>query len=117
MEPRLFSRGNDESPSTRIYLPTRFNGAATFQSRKQCHTWHSCTACIGFNGAATFQSRKLCLSVIVPPVYSRLQWSRDFSVAETVSAINRIKAGASVLQWSRDFSVAETVTRAAELRA
>ena len=68
------------------YPPCRFNGAATFQSRKYCSgrfrppSRRSC-----FNGAATFQSRKLTLT--------RFAGNPDF--------------GATVLQWGRNLPVAE----------
>ena len=39
-------------------LPSRFNGAATFQSRKCSPSMLDADTDAGFNGAATFQSRK-----------------------------------------------------------
>ncbi len=39
---------------------------------------------------------------------AELQWSRDLSIAETISASCSIWSGVR-LQWSRDLSIAETV--------
>ena len=40
-----------------------------------------------------------------------LQWSRDFSVAETRNRLGVVAVLGSLLQWSRDFSVAETAAQ------
>ena len=65
MGPQPSSRGNKygQLPNrVRYAVPSSFNGAATFQSRKcpEC-PWHSrlpAPSTLRFNGAATFQSRK-----------------------------------------------------------
>ena len=62
---------------------------------------------VRFNGAATFQSRRPEWPSFADFLNVMLQWSRDLSVAETAL----IGAGLSpgfLLQWSRDLSVAET---------
>ena len=60
MGPRPFSRGNSLNESRAVPARKRFNGAATFQSRK--HKGRSTRRCVAF----------------------RLQWGRDLSVAETI---------------------------------
>ena len=42
----------------RMSVCSRFNGAATFRSRKACSYLTTCHSWRGFNGAATFRSRK-----------------------------------------------------------
>ena len=60
-----------------------------------------------FNGAATFQSRKQVKGVDPLLHAPQLQWGRDLSVAETwnleTGEYEQVK-----LQWGRDLSVAET---------
>ena len=136
MGPRPFSRGN-ENPGTqggqtsrrfngaatfqsrkrhrigrRPDQTSRFNGAATFQSRKRGGIPGAAKARSSFNGAATFQSRKRgwVLSQAAPVVV--LQWGRDLSVAETRAGVRR-GLGPGALQWGRDLSVAETDLRSA----
>ena len=60
----------------------RFNGAATFRSRKAPQRSGEARRRAGFNGAATFRSRK------------GGAWGRNFARRE-------------LLQWGRDLSVAE----------
>ncbi len=83
MGPRLFSRGNCHSGTHRRFPDTRFNGAATLQSRKWSlgKVLRSYTdEC--FNGAATLQSRKWPPREGAPSKAGKLQWGRDSSVAE-----------------------------------
>ena len=61
----------------------RFNGAATFRSRKDGRANPARFRCRhGFNGAATFRSRKGGGRACQRNRRGRLQWGRDLSVAE-----------------------------------
>ena len=137
MGPRPFSRGN----LSEIGLPRRrtkgFNGAATFQSRKQSSSaiasregamlqWGRdlsvaetrsgpgllATRARGFNGAATFQSRKRKLGAS-----AGASEGRGFNGAATFQSRKpAVQRGPRLyvdqLQWGRDLSVAETAVRA-----
>ena len=65
----------------------RFNGAATFRSRKRAVESAAGPASSGhgFNGAATFRSRKLAIELerACNRMNGSLQWGRDLSVTET----------------------------------
>ena len=112
----------------------RFNGAATFRSRKALGRAAAAAGGGGFNGAATFRSRKAVGGVrggrlahsasMGPRPFGRgrdwlmgpkdleglLQWGRDLSVAEGGPPA-RTSMPRSVLQWGRDLSVAEGAAR------
>ena len=60
----------------------------------------------GFNGAATLVSRKEAIGYGQWKEAGRLQWGRDFSVAEGAASLPP-NAAHVALQWGRDFSVAE----------
>ena len=107
MGPRPFSRGNPLTKMIDRFKIPRFNGAATFQSRKPAAAdrgwsvrsrlqWgrdlsvaetpappRPSSVILGFNGAATFQSRKRGPGRHSRPGRRVLQWGRDLSVAET----------------------------------
>ena len=58
MGPRPFGRGRYVRPNRMVMNPLRFNGAATFRSRKVHPRVSAPLRWTGFNGAATFRSRK-----------------------------------------------------------
>ena len=59
-----------------------------------------------FNGAATFRSRKAQMTNFAALALRPLQWGRDLSVAEGAARILALARQAK-LQWGRDLSVAE----------
>ena len=59
-----------------------------------------------FNGAATFRSRKVVWRVLATPHDLALQWGRDLSVAEGFQP-SGLSWWHDTLQWGRDLSVAE----------
>src|SRR5579872_7041384 len=83
MGPRFFNRGKVARPPPKTGPTNSFNGAAIFQSRK---------------GPPLRPNRRL---------QRRLQWGRDFSIAERMITYSR-RLGISWLQWGRDFSIAES---------
>ena len=133
MEPRPFSRGDKPQLILGMHEGSRFNGAATFQSRRPvvtfqphlldtasmeprpfsrgdcCQTmrcWHTAT---GFNGAATIQSRRRLVDARYSEEFDWLQWSRDHSVAETPVFGQRLPYPLSASMEPRPFSRGETV--------
>ena len=58
MGPRPFGRGRRLRRSPSYHVQRRFNGAATFRSRKEAPECIMTDEASGFNGAATFRSRK-----------------------------------------------------------
>ena len=58
MEPRPFSRGDHGNRNRCRRRSARFNGAATFQSRRLTRAADGLVRGLSFNGAATFQSRR-----------------------------------------------------------
>ena len=84
MGPRPFGRGRTVPASPKTRSSERFNGAATFRSRKDVG---------GARWAHTHWS---------------LQWGRDLSVAEGLRIIKKDDPE-FLLQWGRDLSVAEGV--------
>ena len=105
MGPRPFGRGRTRlaagKPSAR-----RFNGAATFRSRKGAGGGAARRSSGRFNGAATFRSRKGYGGNVAWQGGAPLQWGRDLSVAEGVRERGRCLK-CMWLQWGRDLSVAE----------
>ena len=83
MGPRPFSHGNLAGALSGLSTARRFNGAATFQSRKLA---------------------ELGIEFFPTP---ELQWGRDLSVTET-SWTGCWAAKTTPLQWGRDLSVTET---------
>ncbi len=131
MEPRLGSRGKRKHPSRWGLDRSRFNGAATWKSRKAvgstdtsgqgnpcfngAATWKSRKdglqkiedfQNLSFNGAATWKSRKADWLRHARTRAARLQWSRDLEVAERNTGRTG-GLGVGELQWSRDLEVAE----------
>ena len=84
MGPQLYRCGNRPPLFMRWMGLLRFNGAATLSLRKRLalHT-SGLRGGVSFNGAATLSLRKLCLRVRFLSMYSKLQWGRNFIVAET----------------------------------
>ncbi len=131
MGPRRFRRGNFERsrsnlprcerfngaatfPSRKCLMPTpsdrlrgRFNGAATFPSRKCLFLRRAAKGCGSFNGAATFPSRKCPARIVQHAYIPTLQWGRDVSVAEITGYPYPATNQSALLQWGRDVSVAE----------
>ena len=106
MGPRPFGRGRWVRAARRRKHKGRFNGAATFRSRKGPPSSCITSARTGFNGAATFRSRKGARKGRVA------QLRRSFNGAATFrsrkAARMRPSAGLlRLLQWGRDLSVAE----------
>ena len=135
MGPRPFGRGRQGQEAAERRQGRRFNGAATFRSRKALSMsvrpakivllqWGrdlsvaegGCTGRVRgarrprFNGAATFRSRKARRPFPCSLHNSPLQWGRDLSVAEGTNPIPRGHTF-STLQWGRDLSVAEGTSR------
>ena len=108
MGPRPFSRGNPTSLRTTRCRKHRFNGAATFQSRKLTLA-RAGERVIGdaSMGPRPFSRGNPHTANDGRPLHSWLQWGRDLSVAETSAGQNSPWPDRS-LQWGRDLSVAET---------
>ena len=132
MGPQLYRCGNPHAPGLghRAGRPC-FNGAATLSLRKFVHDFGPRVDQVGasmgpqlyrcgnlpttrqlwfpvlsFNGAATLSLRKFCGSPSLTTSTAKLQWGRNFIVAE----INRVTPNLSfslLLQWGRNFIVAE----------
>ena len=86
MGPRPFGRGRRPAARAALGVGRRFNGAATFRSRKVGELWLPSTP------------------------RSSLQWGRDLSVAEGGRRPGR-QNRTITLQWGRDLSVAEGGSR------
>ena len=83
MEPQLFSCGLLKTPVQAFSgVDSRFNGAATFQLRIAGHVFTYCNCHCCFNGAATFQLRIASPAKGTGSIFYKLQWSRNFSVAD-----------------------------------
>ena len=106
MGPRPFGRGRPIFASRPTRAGTRFNGAATFRSRKDRLILATSGLGAGFNGAATFRSRKAASLPARSADANALQWGRDLSVAEGPPWWIG-SASTARLQWGRDLSVAE----------
>ena len=86
--------------------PSRFNGAATFRSRKafQCLPCLQCLAAASMGPRPFGRGRSIKDYSFVFMI--KLQWGRDLSVAEgNMDAVGADDA--AKLQWGRDLSVAE----------
>ena len=83
MGPQLYRCGNNWKilPSACILL--RFNGAATLSLRKPPGRRRAWRRPAGFNGAATLSLRKQDGETNYEAPESKLQWGRNFIVAET----------------------------------
>ena len=108
MGPRPFGRGRGEKG-----IPRRPNRQASMGPRPFGRGRHGrATRCAGcgrrFNGAATFRSRKAKTMRPIWQSRSALQWGRDLSVAEGNCKICHI-GPRNRLQWGRDLSVAEGI--------
>ncbi len=86
----------------------RFNGAATWKSRKVRFVYVSPGRSIGFNGAATWKSRKVDRAFFQPRTRDPLQWGRDLEVAESHWVGKLPLVVRMPLQWGRDLEVAES---------
>ena len=106
MEPQLFSCGLLSQRAVNHIPLHNFNGAATFQLRIGEHSTQEPTPHRHFNGAATFQLRIARAARIIFTHISKLQWSRNFSVADWMSLLGNLFI-VKELQWSRNFSVAD----------
>ena len=108
MGPQLYRCGNTSRVQRQLGWVSSFNGAATLSLRKlglsvELRSW----ICIRFNGAATLSLRKLTSQTEQEMFGTRLQWGRNFIVAETgLSRGEWVAVG--LLQWGRNFIVAET---------
>ena len=80
---RDFSVAEGRIPTPSRVRPCCFNGAATLVSRKDGAAFGGLGLWRRFNGAATLVSRK-DRKIGGPKGSGRLQWGRDFSVAEGV---------------------------------
>ena len=108
MGPRPFSRGHQERRYAYKGDDSRFNGAATFQSRTRLERR------LKTSGGSTLQwGRDLSVADTIDyesgtTRYTLLQWGRDLSVADT-RVLFASRGPMMVLQWGRDLSVADTV--------
>ncbi len=83
MGPRPFSRGKARRMAASLHRQRRFNGAATFQSRKGWPTMPAIADCRHASmGPRPFSRGKVGTARRLDDLQSRLQWGRDLSVAE-----------------------------------
>ena len=130
MGPRLFSRGEDDTPAwsrpgeasfngAAAFQPRRvvsgaaptgeksgFNGAAAFQPRRGWWTRQRAPTRSSFNGAAAFQPRRASIILLTNPISKASMGPRLFSRGEGLCRM-RISPGTFSLQWGRGFSAAE----------
>ena len=112
MGPQPFSRGNEYTSRHLRGISSGFNGAATFQSRKQ-FTHEG----VAFPTSVLQWGRNLSVAEtawfpLTNATSSSLQWGRNLSVAET-AFVGSDSPCSNWLQWGRNLSVAETRRRAA----
>ena len=107
MGPRPFGRGRRrhvlqaQNPRVPLQWGRDLSVAEGWRAASCCSPWPR-----RFNGAATFRSRKEPNNRLYQAAGSLLQWGRDLSVAEGSGAHTKRPAGRP-LQWGRDLSVAE----------
>ena len=131
-----FQSRRRQSPKARPASTTlRFNGAATFQSRRlgrlvgkaargmasmeprpfsrgdSTPSTTSCPTPFCFNGAATFQSRRRVAAQSMSGLSSKLQWSRDLSVAETMGHLAVVLRPVLASMEPRPFSRGDMLNR------
>ena len=115
MGPRPFGRGRPLSGGKYNGHTGRFNGAATFRSRKECSGSVSSRLRNGLQWGRDLSVAEGCWSISDSRRLPMLQWGRDLSVAEGHGRALSFLTG-TTLQWGRDLSVAEVRTTARSFR-
>ena len=83
MGPRPFGRGRCARPSARLRRPAEASmGPRPFGRGRRSFVWVMRHEAVRFNGAATFRSRKARVPQKQQDAFLQLQWGRDLSVAE-----------------------------------
>ena len=113
MGPQLYRCGNWRATSNAAHSTSSFNGAATLSLRKcSCTVMDSVDPSPASMGPQLYRCGNWPLACPAITSCSRLQWGRNFIVAEIGCGGQRTILDV-MLQWGRNFIVAEITSRTA----